>query len=180
MLGVSRYQAEIKELGTPQAEALAYAARFSRDRCRTPMQWSARANAGFSPPDVQTWLPVNSNYTLGVNVASQLADPASLLNFYRRVLRWRKQTPALIAGDYTPLHDAKRAEDYLAFLRHSEANGQTCLIVLNMSNQSHSLRFDLDGQAPQRVFSSHTRAGDADTLSQLSIAPFEIYIAELA
>jgi alpha-glucosidase len=177
MLGVWLYHAEIKELGTPPAEALAYAARFSRDRCRTPMQWSDRPNAGFSLPGVQTWLPVNPNYVQGVNVASQLANPDSLMNFYRRMLHMRKKTPALIAGDYTPLHED--AEDYLAFLRHSDADGQTCLVVLNMSNQTHTLRLGLDAQTPQLVFSSHTRDGDSENLSQLSIAPFEIYIAEL-
>jgi alpha-glucosidase len=176
-LGVWRYHAEIEELGTPPAEALAYAARFTRDRCRTPMQWSARPNAGFSPPGVQTWLPVNPNHVQGVNVASQLADPASLLSFYRRMLCCRKQAPALIDGDYTPLH--QDAQDYLAFLRHSEAEGQICLVVLNMSERPHSLRFDLQSNIARLVFSSHPHAGDAGNLSQLAIAPFEIYIAEL-
>ena len=62
---------------SPVAEALAYAARTSRDQCRTPMQWSAAPNAGFSPPDVQTWLPVNPNHAHSVNVASQYVQSIS-------------------------------------------------------------------------------------------------------
>jgi alpha-glucosidase len=184
-LGLWVYHAVINELGLPPAEALAYANHFGRDKCRTPMQWANAPNAGFSPAGVQTWLPVNPNYAQGVNVADQMDDPDSLLTFYRRMLRLRKQTPALIAGDYTPLHE--EAEDYLTFLRRSEADPstgsgqaeQTCLVVLNMSNQAHTLSFDLDAHTAQLLFSSQGRDGDTDCLSHLSIAPFEIYIAEL-
>lgn len=174
-LGVWLYHALVDELREPPAKSLALAARFSRDRCRTPVQWADAPNGGFSPAGVQTWLPVNPDYAQGVNVADQLADPDSLLNFYRRLLRARKQTPALIAGDYRPLHEDAR--DYLAFLR--SGNEQTCLVVLNMSDQAHTLCFDLNVHASCLLFSSHTR-GATDDPSQLAIAPFEIYIAELA
>jgi len=173
-LGVWLYHALVDELREPPSKSLALAARSSRDRCRTPVQWADAPNGGFSPAGVQTWLPVNPNYAQGINVADQLDDPDSLLNFYRRLLRVRKQTPALIAGDYRPLHED--AEDYLAFLR--SCNEQICLVVLNTSDQAHTLRFDLDAHIARPVFSSHTR-GDTDDLSQLAIAPFEIYIAEL-
>jgi alpha-glucosidase len=184
-LGVWVYHTAVNELGLSPAEALAYANLLGRDKCRTPMQWANARNAGFSPAGVQTWLPVNPNYAQGVNVADQLDDPGSLLAFYRRMLRVRKRTPALIAGDYTPLHE--EAEDHLAFLRRSEADpstgsgqaGQTCLVVLNMSNRAHTLSFDLDAHTAQLLFSNRARDGDTDDLSQLSMAPFEIYIAEL-
>jgi alpha-glucosidase len=175
--GVWLYQAQIEEAGIPAAEALAHAARFTRDKCRTPMQWSNAPNAGFSPAGVGTWLPVNPNYTQGVNVADQLADPASLLHFYRRLLRLRKATPALVAGEYTALHDDER--DYLAFLRHSRADNQVCLVVLNMSERAHALRFELQAETVRLLFSSHARAGDLDDLARLPIAPFEVYIGEL-
>ena len=204
-LSVWLYHTAIEEFGVPPDEALALAARFGRDRCRTPVQWADAPNGGFSPADVRTWLPVNPNYAQSVNVADQLNAPDSMLSFYRRMLRVRKQTPALIAGDYTPLHE--EAEDYLAFLRSSPplsyppmggtegGNGQTCLVVLNMSDRSHTLSFDgstvseatlaevLDTSTARRIFSSHARPGDTrgdtDNLSQLTIAPFEIYIGEL-
>lgn len=185
-LGIWVYDIAIHGLGMSPAQAVALAARISRDRCRTPMQWASAPNAGFSPAGVSTWLPVNPNYAAGVNVADQQDDPESLLNFYKRMLRIRKQTPALVAGDYTPLHED--AEDYLAFLRSSPSpplggteggNEQTCLVVLNMSDRAHTLRFNLAAQTARLVFSSHARPGDADDLSRLRIAPFEVYIAEL-
>lgn len=165
---------------------MALAVSFSRDKCRTPMQWADTPNGGFSPAGVQPWLPVNVDYAQGINVADQTDDPDSLLSFYRRMLRMRRQTPALIAGDYTPLHED--AEDYFAFLRHSETggqalrpgSGQACLVVLNMSERTRMLSFDLDADAAHLVFSSRARPGKTDDLTQLEIAPFEIYIGELA
>lgn len=185
-LSVWFYKAALKELGGPPAEAVALAARQGRDKCRTPMQWANAPNAGFSPPGVQTWLPVNPNYAQGINVAEQFSDPGSLLNFYKRMLLLRKQTPALIAGDYTPLDE--RAKNYLAFLRHSEADpstglsqaGQTCLVVLNMSDKALTLSFAVKSRTAHRLFSSSTLETGSDDLSRLKIAPFEIYIGELA
>jgi alpha-glucosidase len=138
------------------------------------MQWANAPNGGFSPPGVQTWLPVNANHAQGVNVAEQLEDPDSLLSFYRRLLRVRKENPALIAGDYTPLHED--AEDYFAFLRDSPADGQACLVVLNTSDRAHRLSFDLDVEPVRAVFSSRDRVDETERLSDLFIAPFEVYV----
>lgn len=172
-LGIRVYHMAVDGLGTSPQEALSAAALFGRDKCRTPVQWANAPNGGFSPAGVQTWLPVNPNYARGVNVAEQLDDPDSLLNFYRRMLRLRKGTPALIAGGYTPLHE--EAEDYFAFLR--QVKGRSCLVVLNMSKRTHTLSFD--GSTARVLFSSRAREGNTDDLSQLAIAPFEIYIGEL-
>lgn len=185
-LGVWVYNGAVEESGWTSDKALAIAARFSRDWCRTPMQWSSAPNGGFSPDGVSTWLPVNPNFADGVNVADQQDDPDSLLNFYKRMLRVRKQTPALITGEYTPLLEDQ--DDYFAFLRTSRADGaslkegegQTCLIVLNMSDRAHTLNFDLNAQAIKLLFSNRVRDSSSDDLTRLSITPFEIYIGELA
>ena len=163
--------------GLAPAEVLLEAADYSRDRCRTPMQWDRSANAGFSPGGVQTWLPVNPNYEQGVNVAEQQGDPGSMLSFYKQMLRLRKNTPALVDGDYTPLHEA--AEDYFAFLRQSQETGQTCLVVLNLSEKSHTLKFNLDVAFARRLFSTDAPAGETVSLEALEIAPFEIFVGEL-
>jgi alpha-glucosidase len=174
-LGVWRYNAEMKKISVNPERALYQAARFTRDKNRTPMQWSAEANAGFSPPNVHTWLPVHPYHTSGVNVADQHSDPDSLLNFYRGLLTFRKRTSALIGGEYIPLHEEE--EEYLAFLR--SLKNQTCLVVLNMSTNKHTLSFDLPFQDSGLLFSSNPRSKKVDTLSSLELSPFEIYIAEL-
>ncbi len=109
------YRAEVEDLGADPAEAAGRAGAMSRDKNRTPMQWSRGPNAGFCPPGVEPWLPVNPNYAAGVNVADQAGEPGSLLSYYRRLLRARRASPALLAGEYEPLHE--RARSYLAFLR---------------------------------------------------------------
>ena len=177
MLGVWYYNTAITQLGATSKEAHAQANRIGRDKCRTPMQWTNAPNAGFCPPDVDPWLPANPNYIHGINVADQLKDPDSLLTFYQRILRLRRQTPALIAGEYTPLH--QDSKDYLAFLRHSQVDDQTCLVVLNMSEQTHRLSFDLPYFSAHVLFSNHNRDSDTDNVDMFSVAPFETYIAEL-
>lgn len=67
-----------------------------RDGCRTPMQWDASENAGFS--SATPWLPVNPDY-LQRNVSEQMRDKGSLFNFYKELLKLRKEHPALMQGD---------------------------------------------------------------------------------
>ncbi|MFN4292635.1 MAG: glycoside hydrolase family 13 protein [Thermoflexales bacterium] len=173
---VNLYRLAVNE-GVPPDEAMRMAARMSRDRCRTPMQWANAPNAGFSPPGARTWLPVNPNYAQGVNVADQERDPDSMLNFYRRLLALRKRAPALVAGDYTPVDED--AEDYLAFLRRDPDSDQTCLIVLNMSARPQEARFDLSWPAARCLFSSHGREGQTVHLPALRLSPFEVFIGEM-
>ncbi|MCA9962891.1 MAG: DUF3459 domain-containing protein [Anaerolineales bacterium] len=173
-VSLNAYQTMVR-LGTPPEEALAKAAASGRDQCRTPMQWDNAPNAGFSPASVTTWLPVNPNYAAGVNVSDQLANPHSLLNFYRRLLALRRQTPALIAGDYVPLHE--EAEDYVAFLRKTAVS--TLLVILNYSPNPLTLAFDV-AEMGKVVFSSEgKRGGETAVLTHLPLAPFEVLLVEV-
>ncbi|HET9060196.1 MAG TPA: alpha-amylase family glycosyl hydrolase [Acidimicrobiales bacterium] len=63
--------------------------RPSRDRCRTPMQWSNDANAGFTTPGTEPWLPLG-DYS-STNVATQRAGPASVLSLWRQLSQLRRQ-----------------------------------------------------------------------------------------
>jgi alpha-glucosidase len=170
------YHREIAD-GVPPEKAISLAADYSRDRCRTPMQWSNTVNAGFSPGGVRTWLPVNPNYAQGVNVADQENDPGSMLNFYKRMLRVRRETPALISGNYTPLHE--ESNEYFAFTRHSAEAGQTCLVVLNLSDKTHTIGFELQGSAARCLISTHKPANKTLSLNGLEMAPFEVFVGEL-
>jgi alpha-glucosidase len=140
------------------------------------MQWRNAANAGFSPAGVETWLPVNPNYAQGLNVEDQQQDPDSLLNFYRRQLSTRKQTPALMAGEYEPLHED--AEDYLAFTRYIPG-GQDCMVSMKLLEKALALNLDVTGRPAKLVFSSRAQRPSAGDLTCLALDPFEILIAEL-
>jgi glycosidase len=167
------FQALSNDLSVPLQEAADRAARMTRDKNRTPMQWRNAPNAGFSPGDVVPWLPVNPNFMSGVNVQEQENDPASLLNFYRRLLRIRKQTPALMGGSFSLVHP--RARDYFAFLRKMEE--QTVLVILNYSANPLNLNLQTCGvKNAHTLFSSAGRGRAEEKPSDLHIGPYEIFI----
>ncbi|WP_299025038.1 alpha-glucosidase [uncultured Thermanaerothrix sp.] len=97
-----------------------------RDGCRAPMQWDDSLHAGFTTGT--PWLPVHPNYRQR-NVEAQLQDEHSLLNYYRRLLRLRKEKVALRRGLFQPLTFEPRR--LLAYLRQDKY--QTILVALNFS-----------------------------------------------
>ena len=173
------YHSIVTDMGIHPEEAMQRTATITRDKNRTPMQWSNHPNAGFSPSDVETWLPVNPNYKEGINVRDQLHNPSSLLNYYKHLLQVRKNSPALIEGEYLPLD--KTARDYFAFLRKSEE--QTVLVILNFSEKKLELDFsrskEIKGRDLQILFSSAERLKTTKPPRGLNINPFEVFIAEV-
>ncbi|RPI92654.1 MAG: alpha-glucosidase [Chloroflexi bacterium] len=173
------YDRLVKELNVDPQEAALRAAEMSRDKNRTPMQWSNNPNAGFSPPGVETWLPVNPNYRNGINVRDQQHNPSSLLNYYQYLLQVRRDSPALTSGEYIPLNNTAR--EYLAFVR--KAKDQTLLVVLNFSEKKLELDFtrarEVRGHNLQILFSSAERLKIVKPPKGLAISPFEVFLAEV-
>ena len=173
------YDRLINELNVDLQEAALRAGEMSRDKNRTPMQWSSHPNAGFSPPNVETWLPVHPSYKSGINVWDEQHNPISLLNYYKQLLQVRKSSPALIEGEYIPLNTT--AKEYFSFLRKSDE--QTMLVILNFSDKKLELDFSrtrgIQGHKLQILFSNAERLKTAKPLQGLSINPFEVFIAEI-
>jgi alpha-glucosidase len=170
------YDRLVNELKVEPAIAAKRAGAMSRDKNRTPMQWSNNTNGGFCPSNVEPWLPVNPNFADGINVKDQHDDPVSLLSFYKWMLRLRKSTPALIEGDYQSLHEELDA--YLAFLRQTDK--QTVLVVLSFSEKREKLDFsELPYQSARTIFSSAGRSKSEENLKEIHLGAFEVYIAEL-
>jgi alpha-glucosidase len=165
------YREMMREEGKTDEEILKDLETFSRDRCRTPMQWDKTANAGFSPAGVKTWLPVHENYQLGVNVAEQEKDENSLLNFYRALLHCRKNSHPLKYGKYQFV-DAEQ-NDYLAFKRESYT--EIALVLLNFSEKPATVSYSASGDI---LLSTEGRTGRIET-DVLTLAPFEILILEM-
>ena len=124
----NQYAILLKESKQKAAEYLLYQQALGRDNSRTPMQWEATANAGFTTG--KPWLPINQNYTT-INV--QAADSASnsILHFVRKMIALRKENKAvLVYGKYTLLD--KDNPNVFSYTR--EMNGITFLIVLNFTS----------------------------------------------
>lgn len=84
--------------GFSQEEFIENEKEAARDNARTPMQWNAGDNAGFS--DGQPWLSVNPNSRKGLNVAAQEAKPDSILQAFRELVRLRKEHPEWVYDSY--------------------------------------------------------------------------------
>ena len=173
------YDSLVNDLKVAPEEAALRAGEMSRDKNRTPMQWSNTDNGGFSPAEVTTWLPVNPDYKRGINVRDQEHNPSSLLNYYKLLLQVRRHTPAFIEGDFIPLNNTSK--EYFAFLRKSEA--QTALVVLNFSDQPLELDLsstkEIKGQNLRVLFSSAERLLTTKSPRGLTISRFEVFIAEV-
>ena len=130
-LGQTDTELELHELTDPQGIRF-WPEPIGRDGCRTPMVWDAtRANAGFSLGNVAPWLPVKAAQA-GNAVASQLGQPDSVLEFYRSMLRLRRDTEELRTGR-TRFFDVE--EPVLAFTR-----GEAVLCIFNLSPETHRVR----------------------------------------
>ena len=131
---IDNYRVAIEAGATPE-EALDAVRRFSRDNARTPFQWTAGENAGFTTGT--PWLRVNPNYT-EINQADEAKDPDSVLHYYRRLTRLRKDpayAETLVWGDFTPwLQDR---HNVMAYLRTSEK--QTILVMANYQREPQVL-----------------------------------------
>ena len=104
---------------------------LGRDPERTPMQWDASSNAGFTTGE--PWLPIAADYR-AVNVAAQAADPRSMLSLYRALIALRRAEAALSVGDYVPV---PVRDDVLAYERRHA--GRRVLVVLNMGGNARVL-----------------------------------------
>lgn len=144
-----------------------------RDGCRSPMQWGDALNAGFS--EAEPWMPVHPNYR-SRNVEDQLADPDSLLHTFCKLIRLRREVPALRNGMLIPLIYDPRS--LLAYLRKTK--DQTILVVLNFRNWPNRLALSGTISGPQWrcLYSSQNRDVDLLTPRTLQLAPNEALILE--
>ena len=123
------YREQTERLGVSAEEMLRAVNYISREHARTPMHWDAGPNAGFTAG--RPWIPLNPNYTR-INAASQVDDPNSVYNFYRRLLALRKSSGTLLYGHYELL--LPESEEIYAYLRR--LNGEEILVVCNFTARS--------------------------------------------
>ncbi len=132
-----------------------------RDPERTPMQWDASANAGFTSAGITPWLPLADDYQER-NVARQLDDPISMLNLYRALAKLRREEPALSVGAYATVSLRQEAADIFAYQR-THAGSDSFLIVLNFGGRDHSLNLShIAAQASIAVATGRQRTGRVD------------------
>jgi alpha-glucosidase len=139
-----------------------------RDPERTPMQWDDSPNAGFAAPEVkELWLPLASDYK-EVNVASQLNDAHSMLNFYRKLLAYRKASPALTWGSYRSLDSGSTEAQENCFVFERQGDDQHVLVALNFSAQEQTLSL------PELGTGRIVLSTDLDQEGEVNLADFNL------
>jgi alpha-glucosidase len=146
---------------------------LGRDPERTPMQWDASPNAGFTGAGIETWLPISPDYA-ALNVAVQRDDPHSMLSLTRTILALRRAEEALNHGSYTPLDVAP--DRALVYLR--EAGESRFLVIINFTSDALTLDFPY-GSGKVEVSTQMDRVG-TESLSGLRVRGDEGLIIRLS
>ena len=125
------------------------------------------------------WLPVGENYKT-VNVSTESKDPDSLLNYYKRLIKLRKENQQLREGDFVLTNEA--SDTVLSYLRLTR-NGQAVLVALNFTAQPQTLNIDLTsrgvkGKHAKTLLASFSGAETAD-LEHLTLPPFGSYVGQV-
>lgn len=154
-----------KRLKIPKAMRWKMIKRTSRDNARTPMQWSAAKNAGFSSG--KPWLKVNANYG-EVNVAAESEKPNGILAFWKKMIKMRKENEILANGCFKVLFEGNRI---YAFER--ELNGKRLISVSNMTGKRAKLPKSLQCY-DKLVVSNYEKGGGGD----MNPFEFRLYYAE--
>jgi oligo-1,6-glucosidase len=121
---------------------------IGRDNGRTPFQWDANENAGFTSG--KPWLKINPNYT-EINAEAQEKDENSPLNYFRKLIKFRKENPALIYGkaEYYDLEN----ENIFAYTREFE--GRKLLILVNFTETTATANVPFDLSNAKVLFGNY-------------------------
>lgn len=163
------WAAEAAARGRAPAEIVRSLAVKSRDNARTPVQWDAGPQAGFTTGT--PWLAVNPNYEQ-INAAAAVADPDSVFHHYRRLIELRHTLPVVVDGDYRLLWPAH--EQVFGYVR--TLGGKSLLVVANLSGSPAQVDLGPEGSllaGEVLLASGPAGSGQAPGADVLRLAPWE-------
>ncbi|QHN02610.1 alpha-glucosidase [Granulicella sp. WH15] len=152
-----------------------------RDGERTPMQWDAsNLQAGFST-NPHTWLPVPANYTT-INVMAEAKDPGSQLNWYKQLIRMRRELPALRNGGLAMLDTANPS--VLSYVRTPSDGSPAVVVSLNMSGTPQTLSFDLRStgikdKTAKTLLTDAPELSNVHSLHSITLPPFASWVGSV-
>ena len=168
---INRYKKAKAEGKDPQA-VLDEQKETGRDNARTPFQWDRSPETGFTAGT--PWLKVNPDYTW-INVADEEKDPTSILNYFKKVVSFRKENPSLIYGSYHLL-DAENPQSY-TFLRKTGAD--TYLIMLNFSPKAAISTPGIDMSNAHVLLDNYGDRSHMAPQKDITLRPFEAIVFQL-
>ncbi len=150
-----------------------------RDGGRTPMQWTAAPNAGFSPPGVKTWLPIPPS-SLTTNVTLQSGRPDSVLAWFQALGRLKRNNAALRDGDEVMLNTSD--PNVLSWLRKGR-DGKGVIVICNFTAKPQNVSFDLKKQGIRsgnvETLLKTPGTDDPVSLSAVALKPFGVYLIQV-
>lgn len=153
--------------GKSEDEALDIAAAVSRDNARTPMQWTAERNAGFS--EGTPWLGVNPDYK-DVNAEKEIDDPDSVLSFYRDLIHLRRGSECIRCGDLS----FQLEDDPYLFVFSRNLGNESYMVIANFSDVRRHCHADVP--LCDVVMSN---CGRLSASSDMDLEPYEAVIVKV-
>lgn len=141
-----------------------------RDNARTPVQWNATEEAGFTTG--KPWLPVQPNYK-HINIEAALESDESIFYTYKELITLRKENPIVVWGDYELL----LPEDETLFAYKRSYENKTWLVLANVSKETKELKMP-ENNSIERVIMSNYGRNEID-LESIELQPFEAFVLEL-
>ncbi|QAA33453.1 glycoside hydrolase family 13 protein [Clostridium manihotivorum] len=137
-----------------------------RDNVRTPMQWNATENAGFT--EGEPWLKVNPNYT-DINVEQALEDRNSIFYYYQKLIKLRKENPIIVYGDINLLY--KDDENIFSYIRRFE--DERLLVILNFFEKEVQFKLPADVQFKEAELLIANYEVDTNNIDNFLLKPYE-------
>ncbi len=156
-----------QSIGADMSKYMHQIAFESRDNARTPFQWDGTANAGFTTGT--PWIQVNKNYT-SINASAEEKDPNSVLNYFRKIVKFRKDNLVLVYGKYKLLD--KDNPDTYSYTR--ELDGKKLLVMLNFTNKNAATHTGIDMGKTKMLIGNYEHPSDNDTLRAYEAVIFEL------
>jgi len=157
-----------REDGKSHEEIMQIIWKNARDNSRTPMQWDANENAGFTTGT--PWMKVNPNYE-AINVEKELADPNSILNYYKKLICLRNANDTLIYGKYKLI-----MEDHDAVFAYKRTyQDETYIVLTNLLEKETELQFpaELSKKQAKLCLSNYEVEQTDTTLENITFRPYE-------
>lgn len=158
--------------GVSESDFIAGANKHGRDNARTPMQWDATAQAGFT--DGTPWIDVNPNY-VEINVGRDRVQPDGVFKFYQSLIALRSTNETVQAGSFTPFEETH--QQMVCYIRQ---RGRDMIFVMcNFSNEVVSIAKPDGLQADAHVLLSSTGT-PIKVSDQMEFAPFQGVVFQAA
>lgn len=156
--------------GYSEKEIIASINAKGRDNARTPMQWDAGHQAGFTTGT--PWLPVNPNYS-EINAAAEVENPDSIFHCYRKLIALRQENPIVAWGDY----ELTEGTPDQVFMYSRRYEGQNWVVVANFGKEAAVVERPEFGSSQKIIIANYPRT--SVDFHHIELKPYEAFAAQI-